>query len=114
MKLITELLDYPVSEEGTLEILPNDRILVEDKEKIFVLATNEYGRKQNEKEFLLFKKGCILGLEPIESRNNYHKLSYIKKSDYVLSNKFKIDEDKIELETYRAREKQREVLDMLK
>lgn len=114
VKLITELLDYPVSEEGTLEILPNDRILVEDKEKIFVLATNEYGRKQNEKEFLLFKKGCILGLEPIESRNNYHKLSYIKKSDYVLSNKFKIDEDKIELETYRAREKQREVLDMLK
>ena len=66
VKLITELLDYPVSEEGTLEILPNDRILVEDKEKIFVLATNEYGRKQNEKEFLLFKKGCILGLEPIE------------------------------------------------
>lgn len=114
VKLITELLDYPVSEEGKLEILPNDRILVEDKEKIFVLATNEYGRKQNEKEFLLFKKGCILGLEPIESRNNYHKLSYIKKSDYVLSNKFKIDEDKIELETYRAREKQREVLDMLK
>lgn len=114
VKLITELLDYPVSEEGTLEILPNDRILVEDKEKIFVLATNEYGRKQNEKEFLLFKKGCILGLEPIESRNNYHKLSYIKKSDYVLSNKFKIDEDKIELETYIAREKQREVLDMLK
>ena len=114
VKLITELLGYPVSEEGTLEILSNDRILVEDKEKIFVLATNEYGRKQNEKEFLLFKKGCILGLEHIESRNNYHKLSYIKKSDYVLSNKFKIDEDKIELETYRAREKQREVLDMLK
>ena len=98
----------------TKNSVPNDRILVEDKEKIFVLATNEYGRKQNEKEFLLFKKGCILGLEPIESRNNYHKLSYIKKSDYVLSNKFKIDEDKIELETYRAREKQREVLDMLK
>lgn len=114
VKLITELLGYPVSEEGTLEILSNDRILVEDKEKIFVLATNEYGRKQNEKEFLLFKKGCILALEPIESRNNYHKLSYIKKSGYVLSNKLKIDEDKIELETYRAREKQREVLNMLK
>ena len=114
VKLITELLGYPVSEEGTLEILSNDRILVENKEKIFVLATNEYGRKQNEKEFLLFKKGCILALEPIESRNNYHKLSYIKKSGYVLSNKLKIDEDKIELETYRAREKQREVLNMLK
>lgn len=114
VKLITELLGYPVSEEGTLEILSNDRILVEDKEKIFVLATNEYGRKQNEKEFLLFKKGYILALEPIESRNNYHKLSYIKKSGYVLSNKLKIDEDKIELETYRAREKQREVLNMLK
>lgn len=114
VKLITELLGYPVSEEGTLEILSNDRILIEDKEKIFVLATNEYGRKQNEKEFLLLKKGCILALEPIESRNNYHKLSYIKKSGYVLSNKLKIDEDKIELETYRAREKQREVLNMLK
>ena len=114
VKLITELLGYPVSEEGTLEILSNDRILVEDKEKIFVLATNEYGRKQNEKEFLLFKKDCILALESIESRNNYHKLSYIKKSGYVLSNKLKIDEDKIELETYRAREKQREVLNMLK
>ena len=114
VKLIAELLGYPVSEEGTLAVLPNDRILLEDNEKIFVLATNEYGRMQNEKEFLLFKKGCILGLEPIESRNNYHKLSYIKKSDYVLSNKFKIDEDKIELETYRAIEKQREILNMLK
>lgn len=114
VKLIAELLGYPVSEEGTLAVLPNDRILVEDNEKIFVLATNEYGRMQNEKEFLLFKKGCILGLEPIESRNNYHKLSYIKKSDYVLSNKSKIDEDKIELETYRAIEKQREILNMLK
>ena len=114
VKLIAELLGYPVSEEGTLAVLPNDRILLEDNEKIFVLATNEYGRMQNEKEFLLFKKGCILGLEPIESRNNYHKLSYIKKSDYVLSNKLKIDEDKIELETYRAIEKQREILNMLK
>lgn len=114
VKLIAELLGYPVSEEGTLAVLPNDRILLEDNEKIFVLATNEYGRMQNEKEFLLFKKGCILGLEPIESRNNYHKLSYIKKSDYVLSNKSKIDEDKIELETYRAIEKQREILNMLK
>ena len=114
VKLITELLGYPVSEEGTLEILSNDRILVEDKEKIFVLATNEYGRKQNEKEFLLFKKGSMLGLKPIESKNNYHELSYTKESGYILSNKLKIDEDKIELETYRAREKQREVLNMLK
>lgn len=114
VKLITELLDYPVSEEETLEILPNDRILVEDKEKIFVLATNEYGRKQNEKEFLLFKKDSMLGLKPIESKNNYHELSYTKESGYILSNKLKIDEDTTELETYRAKEKQREVLNMLK
>lgn len=114
VKLITELLDYPVSEEETLEILPNDRILVEDKEKIFVLATNEYGRKQNEKEFLLFKKGSMLGLKPIESKNNYHELSYTKESGYILSNKLKIDEDTTELETYRAKEKQREILNMLK
>ena len=114
LKLIAELLGYSVSEEETLEILPNDRILVEKKEKIFILATNEYGRMQNEKEFLLFKKGSKLGLEPIGSRNNCHELSYIKESSYVLSNKLKIDEDNIELETYRAREKQKELVNMFK
>lgn len=114
VKLIAELLGYPVSEEETLAVLPNDRILLEAKEKIFILATNEYGRMQNEKEFLLFKKGSMLGLKPIESKNNYHELSYTKESGYILSNKLKIDEDTTELETYRAKEKQRELLNKLK
>lgn len=103
VKLISELLDYSVSEKDILEILTNDRILVEKKEKIIILATNNYGRNQNEKEFLTLKKDSKLGLESIESRNSYHELSYIKKSGYVLSNKLKIDEDRIELETYRAK-----------
>ena len=114
IKLISELLNYPISEEDRLEILSNDRILLEKKEKIIILATNNYGKIRNEKEFLFFKEGFKLGLFPIESRNNYHVLSYRRESNHVLSNKFKIDEDKIELETYRAIEKQREILNMLK
>ncbi len=106
------LILYPEYREEDALKIPN--YVVEGFLNIAILATNEYGRKQNEKEFLLFKKGSMLGLKPIESKNNYHELSYTKESGYILSNKLKIDEDKIELETYRAREKQRELLNKLK
>ena len=114
IKLISELLNYPISEEDRLEILSNDRILLEKKEKIIILATNNYGKIRNEKEFLFFKEGFKLGLFPIESRNNYHVLSYRRESNHVLSNKFKIDEENVELSLYRAREKQKEDLNIFK
>jgi hypothetical protein len=114
IKLISELLDYPVSEESILEILPNDRILIENKENIIILATNNYGRNENEKEFLFFKENLNIGLTPIESKNNYYMLSYIREPNSILSNKFKIDENSIELSLYRAREKQKETLNIFK
>ena len=114
VKLITELLDYPVSEESILEILPNDRVLIENKENIIILATNNYGRNENEKEFLFFKENLNIGLTPIESKNNYYMLSYIREPNSILSNKFKIDENSIELSLYRAREKQKDTLNIFK
>ena len=41
-------------------------------------------------------------------------LSYIREPNSILSNKFKIDENSIELSLYRAREKQKETLNIFK
>lgn len=114
IKLISELWGYPVLEDNILKILPNDRILLDKKEKIIILATNNHGRNQNEKEFLFFKEKLKVGLTPIESKNNYHLLTYKREHNCILSNKFKIDENNIELRLYKAREMQKEVLNIFK